>query len=250
MDRKADLVHLYHILGSLEDILGGKRTLAECDGRMVWPARGIYFFFEEGESRSGTGVGPRVVRVGTHALKAGSRTSLWQRLSQHRGVAATGGGNHRGSIFRLLVGAAIKDRDQLVEPRSWDVGNDPHAAARSLGLTREQVLIAERPLEAKVSEYIRRMPFLWLAIDDVAGPQSERGMIERGAISILSNYGKLAIDHPSTGWLGNYCARPRVKQSGLWNNNHVDENYDAGFLALLEQCVTRMPIAKAFVGLG
>jgi hypothetical protein len=29
-----------------------------------------------------------------------------QRLSQHRGITATGAGNHRGSIFRLLMGAA------------------------------------------------------------------------------------------------------------------------------------------------
>ncbi len=81
MDRHADLIRLYEALGSLEAILGGRHTLADSDGRMIWPARGVYFFFEPGEARSDTGVGPRVVRVGTHALKASSRTSLWQRLS-------------------------------------------------------------------------------------------------------------------------------------------------------------------------
>ena len=140
--------------------------------------------------------------MGTHALKCNSGTSLWQRLSQHRGTAASGGGNHRGSIFRLLVGTAIKDRDALVEPRSWDVGSNPGAAAQSLGLTREQVLIGEQPLETAVSEYVHRMPFLWLAIDDMAGPKSDRGVIERNAIA-LSNYNKPAIDPPSTEWLDN-----------------------------------------------
>src|ERR1700693_889670 len=111
MNRHADLVRVYEILGSLEHALGGKRILADCDGRMVWPDRGVYFFFVPGETRSDTGSGPRVVRVGTHALKAGSGTSLWQRLSQHRGIAATGGGNHRGSVFRLLVGTAHKNWD-------------------------------------------------------------------------------------------------------------------------------------------
>ena len=76
MNRHADLVRFYEILGSLEYTLGGKRILADCDGRLVWPDRGVYFFFEPGETRSDTGSGPRVVRVGTHALKAASGTSL------------------------------------------------------------------------------------------------------------------------------------------------------------------------------
>lgn len=84
-----------------------------------------------------------------------------QRLSQHRGIVNSGGGNHRGSIFRSLVGAATKNCDAMAVPVSWDVGSDPGAAARSIGVTREQVLIGERPLEALVSEHIRRMPFLW-----------------------------------------------------------------------------------------
>ena len=74
---------------------------------MDWPRRGVYFFFEPGESRSLSGTGSRIVRLGTHALANGSRSTLWQRLSQHRGNAKGDGGNHRGSIFRLLVGVAL-----------------------------------------------------------------------------------------------------------------------------------------------
>ena len=48
MGRHADLIQFYGILSSLEEILGGKRTLAKCDGRIVWPSRGVYFFFEPG----------------------------------------------------------------------------------------------------------------------------------------------------------------------------------------------------------
>jgi hypothetical protein len=155
MDRHADLRRLYAALDALEGCIDGKHTLAECHGRMVWPPLGVYFFFEASELRSETGTGPRVVRVGTHGLKAGSGTSLWRRLSQHRGITSTGGGNHRGSIFRLLVGTAIRHRDQLVAPVSWGVGSDPGAAARSLGLTWEQVLVAEGPLETRVSEHVR-----------------------------------------------------------------------------------------------
>jgi hypothetical protein len=48
---------------------------------LLWPfglaEPRVYFFRESSEDRSDTGEGPRVVRVGTHALKAGARTTLW-----------------------------------------------------------------------------------------------------------------------------------------------------------------------------
>jgi hypothetical protein len=116
-ERREHLVRFYSILGNLERKIGGARKLADCSGQMLWPQRGVYFFREQGEDRSDTGDGPRVVRVGTHALKAGSRSKLWGRLSQHRGPAKTGGGNHRGSIFRLIVGAALINRERL-DPNS------------------------------------------------------------------------------------------------------------------------------------
>ncbi len=77
---------------------------------MDWPQRGVYFFRETGETRTDTGEGQRIVRVGTHALKSGARSTLWGRLSQHRGNASGGGGNHRGSIFRKIVGAATVEK--------------------------------------------------------------------------------------------------------------------------------------------
>ena len=118
--RLADLRQFYDLLDRLEDRIGGRRQLARCNGRMGWPGRGVYFFFEDGETRSDSGNGPRVVRVGTHALKYGSRASLWGRLAQHRGVVKHGGGNHRGSVFRKLVGSAVTARQPSLAVESWD----------------------------------------------------------------------------------------------------------------------------------
>jgi hypothetical protein len=229
MDRQR-LEHLkefYRLLGRLELANGGARLLADCTGRQGWPRRGVYFFREQGEERADTGSGPRIVRVGTHALKAGSSTSLWTRLSQHRGQARTGGGNHRGSIFRLIVGTALITRDGHT-CESWD---DRRSAAP------KEVRAGELKLEQEVSRTIGAMPFLWLAIDDDPGPDSARGFIERNAIALLSNFGKEPIDPPSPSWLGYHCSRERVRASGLWNNNHVDESYDPAFLTRMEQLV-------------
>ncbi len=234
-DRLADTLRFYALLDRLKDRNGGARVLAACNGSMNWPRRGLYFFCEAGEARSGSGTGRRVVRVGTHGLKAGSRTTLWGRLSQHRGTARAGGGNHRGSIFRLLVGIALARRDGIALPVSWGVGGDPGTAARRLGMDRAGVKRVEANLEARVSRCIGTMPFLWLGAGDEPGPSSERGFIERNAIALLSGYRGTPPDPPSSNWLGHSSDRDRVRHSGLWNNNHVDETCDPSFLDAMER---------------
>ncbi len=236
-DRIAGTARFYELLARLERRVGGVRTLETCDGRMEWPRRGVYFFFEAGEERSGSGHGPRVVRIGTHALTATSRTSLWNRLSQHRGVARSGGGNHRGSIFRLIVGAALARRGDSSLPLTWGTDSDPGAAARRFGMDRASVRDGEAGLERRVSAYIGRMPFLWLNVDDGPGPDSRRGLIERNAIALLSHARTPAADAPSNRWLGALSDREQVRASGLWNNNHVEENYDASFLDTMERLI-------------
>jgi hypothetical protein len=65
-----------------------------------------------------------------------------------------------------------------------------------------------RRLAARNSRVIGNMPFIWLAIDDEAGPKSTRD-----AVLLARN-------------------------SGLRNSNHVDECYDPAFLYELERLVS------------
>src|SRR5688572_3619015 len=109
--RLDDLRRFYALLDRLERRAGGRRMLSACNGRMAWPRRGVYFFMEDGEERTNSGSGLRIVRIGTHALTERSGTTLWKRLSQHKGQQKSGGGNHRGSIFRLLVGSTLVNGD-------------------------------------------------------------------------------------------------------------------------------------------
>ncbi len=117
MTRKADLDELYQLLADLRKQVGGYRTLGESTGRMEWPQRGVYFFFAPDETREASNQ-LQVSRVGTHAVSAGSGTSLWDRLRTHRGTLSgtrPDGGNHRGSVFRLRVGEAIINRDGIAD---------------------------------------------------------------------------------------------------------------------------------------
>jgi hypothetical protein len=55
---------------------------------------------------------------------------------------------------------------------------------------------------------------------------------------------KEPLDPPSSGWLGYHCDRERVRSSGLWNSNHVDEIYDPAFLETLERLIDEMEVAS------
>ena len=231
MSRVEDTAKFYALLQELERSKDRKRTLADCDGKIDWPRQGVYFFFEPGEYRSGGGSCPRVVRVGTHAIKGKADTTLWSRLRQHRGTLNPLGGNHRGSVFRKLIGEAMIRRDCLTNGTdTWGRGNT----------ARRDVREAERPIEIKVSRYIGAMPFLIVPVLDAPGPGSKRGYIERNAIALLCAYNTADTDTPFPQWLGCHSSRERVQRSGLWNNDHVNEDYSPEFLNVLEESIDAM----------
>jgi hypothetical protein len=145
-------------------------------------------------------------------------------LRTHRGVIE-GGGNHRSSIFRSHVGAAIIRRDSRI-------GEFPDWGDQSAGTAENKSL--ETELEKTVSATISRMQVLCLDIRDSAGSRSDRAYIERNAIALLSKVGS-RIDTPSDTWLGRSSAHPCIRKSGLWNVNFVDEpTWDPAFLEVLD----------------
>lgn len=223
--RDRDVERLYQALRRLESGVGGKRVMSQCTGRQQWPDSGIYFFFEPEESRTNT-TERRVVRVGTHRVGRGSKTKLWTRLRAHRGTRA-GNGNHRGSIFRLHVGAAISARDADVMLPSWSVGQAADATLRN----------SEAGLERRVSGHIGTMSVLCVAVEDEPGPASDRAYIERNVISLL--VGKSGpLDPPSEHWLGKFSPDERIRKSGLWNLNFLDYSYSSVALDVLDEYVS------------
>jgi hypothetical protein len=239
MSRADDLIRFYALLDRLEHSIGGRTSIAEMLPSRFWPSRGVYFFFEPGERRSNTGHGLRLVRIGTHALVAGSRSTLHQRLKQHAGAASGAGGNHRGSIFRLLIGEALIARGDHSACPSWGVGTDPSKAAASLAVPRNTLIAAERSLEAAVSAHLATMQCLWLPIDDEPGPASLRGYIERNCIALMSGFHGPPTDPASPRWLGMHSSRAKVRQSGLWNQRHVNDEYDPACLVIFETALER-----------
>lgn len=229
MSRRSDTDRLYALLAGLAEATEGTRLLCEATASTGWPTHGVYFFFERGELRLDGQ--PRVVRVGTHALTQRSRSTLWTRLSQHRGQVGgsnPGGGNHRGSIFRLHVGAALIARGDVA-----DLPLSAWLAARPAPEHRD----AERACERQVSAYIGQMPVLCLPVPNHQDGTSDRGLIETTCIALLS-VASGGIDPASPTWLGRYASNPAIAGSGLWNVRHVTDSYHSDGLALLQQYVT------------
>jgi hypothetical protein len=220
---KDDLDRFYSLLRLLEIRPGQGRPLSEYSGRSGLPTRGVYFFREPNENRQADPGVPRIVRVGTHAVSAGSKSTLWGRLRTHRG-GRSGGGNHRGSIFRLHVGAALLRRDQgrLGELATWSQGSSAPRTVRDGEAVHEQ----------RVSAYLGSLSILWVQIPDEPGPLSGRAIVERNAIALLSNQLR-PLDPPSQNWLGLSSPRSEIRESGLWNLNYVRDHYDPAFLDTL-----------------
>ncbi len=220
---------LYTQVQQLRDGFGDVR-LWNCTARTphVWPQRGLYLFFEDGELRR-DGHTPRIVRVGTHGVAGGTSTSLWGRLRTHRGPRGGAGGSHRSSIFRHHVGTAL-----LRAGRASPGLADLWAASKLSRADKER----ERPLEAAVSEHIGAMRVLWLDVNDEPGPSSERAYLERNVIGILSSDGERR-DPPSSTWLGLDAAPDEIRSSGLWNIDHVGARVDPDALVRLTAAVRR-----------
>ena len=231
-DPRTDLDRFYTILSQLEALEQQGLQLDGYAGRSPFPVRGVYFFREPADYRLSKPTSLRIVRVGTHAVSAKSKSTLWGRLRAHLGTRA-GGGNHRGSIFRLHVGAALLARDGLPIP-TWGVGSSAPPALRTSATARA----AEAACERKVSEYIAAMTVLWVDVPDEPGTNSLRTIIERNSIALLSN--RFApIEPAKADWLGHHSPRPDIRRSNLWNVNHADQAYDPQFLDDLEAAVER-----------
>ena len=213
---------LYEIFNSFKEQNGKIFKLKELVNSEFIPTKGLYVFFNEDEQRIFNTSQNRIVRVGTHAVSKGAKSTLYQRLKQHKGMNNLDG-NHRSSIFRLHVGNALIQKNNL-KCSTW--GQD-------IKINEEQKK-QESIIEKMVSEYIGEMPVLLININDDSSKYSDRSYIEQNMIALLSdNY--LPIDYQYENWLGNYSIHNAVRSSSLWNVDYTkNKDYDKNFLEILQ----------------
>lgn len=213
---------LYEIFNLFKKQNGRVFKLKELVNSEYVPKKGLYFFFNEDEQRLLYPSQNRIVRIGTHAVSNGAKSTLYQRLKQHKGMNNLDG-NHRSSIFRLHVGNALIQKNNL-DCNTW--GQD-------VKINEEQKK-KEGIIEKMVSEYIGEMPILLININDDSSKYSDRSYIEQNTIALLSD-NHLPIDYQYENWLGNYSIHEAVRSSSLWNVDYTkNKKYDENFLEILK----------------
>lgn len=81
----------------------------------------------------------------------------------------------------------------------------------------------------------------WRRMTDTSGSKNRRGYVERSRIGLLSDFDREPCDPPSPDWLGLDCTRPKVRRSGIWNQQHVEDPYEPAFLDVLDRLVDEDP---------
>lgn len=225
-------------LNQLKQSTGGPFTLNECTAEMNWPDRGIYIFFDPETDVVAHNPGRwYVTRIGTVGDCAGSSQTLWSRLRSHRGNLRgdyAGGGNHRGSVFRRHVGEALIERDGL--ENDYPYWGMPHSQLPD-DLETTDLREQEHPLEQRVSERIRQMPFLVVNVPGEPGPNSERATLERNLISLVAQYRNRNPDLKNNDTLRSYSPTPEIARSDLWNVDHVSELYRQNTVLTFKQYI-------------
>lgn len=186
------------------------------------PSQGVYFFFDPEEITQFSDQIPRLVRIGTHAVSAGSKATLRERLRAHLGTA-NGYGNHRASVFRLHVGEALIRRDDLRDRfPHWGKGQN----------VEKSVADAERELERQVSAYISRLQLCCIDVADIASKHSARSKIERLSIALFTER-LVPVEAPSSDWLGLHSAHEEIVRTGIWNVRDVGTRSDFSIVDLI-----------------
>ena len=211
--RQSKVGDLYRFFEELQKELG-RKTLPEVVGGPL-PEKGVYFFFDPAERTAFSKELPRLVRIGTHGVSAGSKATLRNRLRTHLGTRE-GTGNHRGSVFRLHVGQCLIARDGRQDQfPGWGKGQSADRATS----------VREETLEREVSTYLARLQVLYLPVDGDAGKFSMRGVIENHMIALMTE-NKTYPEIPSKKWLGRWSSRSEIASSGLWNVRSVGAQSD------------------------
>lgn len=166
------------------------------------PKNGIYILFERGEKFNEY---DRIVRIGTHT----GNKQLYSRLNQHFIQE-----NKNRSIFRKNIGRCILNKEGSSYQSLWELDITSRAEReRNLGLLD---LEFENQIEKRISNYIQtNLTFCVFLVDS----KEERLYWERKIASTLAQSIEIK---PSEQWLGNYSPKEKIRSSGLWQVNELN----------------------------
>lgn len=165
------------------------------------PSNGIYILFQKGEKGHGL---ERIVRIGTH----NSEDSLRRRLEEHFTKE-----NKDRSVFRKNIGGALLNQRGDPFLKYWDLDRTYKKVKAQWDESID--FNYHRKLEKTVSRYIREN--FSFSVFEVNGKE-ERRDIEAKLISTVSWCDGC---QPSRRWIGKSSPKPKIVQSGLWQEQKL-----------------------------
>jgi hypothetical protein len=166
------------------------------------PNNGIYIIFENGETYKNF---DRIVRVGTHT----GDNQLFSRLNQHFVKE-----NKNRSIFRKNIGRCLLNKVGNPYLQTWDFDTTSSEGKRMYSKMIDVEL--EKKIEKDITSYIQaNLSFCILKIDD----KQQRLFWEAKIASTLAQSKEI---NPSSGWLGNYSPKEKIRTTGIWQVNELN----------------------------
>jgi hypothetical protein len=186
--------------------------------RKQLPKNGIYFFYEKGEIWGHGENQPRIVRIGTHR-----EGNFQSRIAEHflldeakMNLGVTRARPHDRSIFRKNIGRTLLNRQRSPYLAVWEIDFMKRENLQKHGHLRE--IETERRIEAEVTRLLQEnFSFRFVVLEGQSVRMGSEGLEARliGTVAGCSACG------PSPGWLGQHSPKAKIRQSGLWQVQHL-----------------------------
>jgi len=185
------------------------------------PNNGVYFFYEKGETWGHGGGKSRIVRVGTH--REGNFIS---RMKSHYIDDKIIERIHRNSacpkdrsIFRKNIGRAILAKTKSDYLPVWEV--DFQTPKNRLRYGDKRNIELEKNLEHRINQMLKeKFNFKVVPTGMHEAIIGGKGL-EARLIGTLSHCKSC---RPSNKWLGRYSPKEKIRSSGLWLEQHLDND--------------------------
>lgn len=185
------------------------------------PKNGIYFFYEDGEVSQHNQSQLRIVRIGTH-----KDDNFRNRIAEHfllnenkMNLDVSKSPPHDRSIFRKNIGRALLNRDNDKYLDVWEKDLTSKDSRKKYWHLRD--IVKEKEVESAVTDVLRqKFMFRFLVIEGESLRMGQDGLEGK----LIATVAQCGLCKPSQGWLGNSSTVLKIKNSGLWQVQHLEND--------------------------
>ena len=182
------------------------------------PRNGIYFFYENSELWSHGGEELRIVRIGTH-----KSNNFQSRINEHflindrwMDFNSNRPAPKDRSIFRKNLGRAIINIENPKYLKIWDIDFTSRKNQEEYAHLRN--ILYEKEIESRITNLLRdSFSFRFLEVEKEEERIGQKGLESR----LIGTVTNCPDCKPSERWLGRSSPIKKIRNSGLWQVQHL-----------------------------